>query len=274
MHRIVSDATGQIRKLIGQFESPIQYFLPIGNDRIALNNLIGKKITLTYLHQIFCIQCNRKITKSFQQGFCYPCYRKLMACNLCIIYPEKCNYPQKDCPDTWEHAHCKQEHVVYLANSSGLKVGITRSTHIPTRWIDQGASQAILLFKVSNRYQSGLLEVSLKQYVSDKTNWRKMLGDNPTLYEMATEKEKLLQTAKESLAELFAQHQDIECLHEKSLTLTYPILEHPLKLSAITFDKEPEVTGRLLGIKGQYFLLDTGVINIRKHSGYAITLRY
>lgn len=195
-----------------------------------------------------------------------------MDCNLCMIHPEKCNYPKHDCPDTWEHEHCKKEHIVYLANSSGLKVGITRINQIPTRWIDQGASQAVPLFKVYNRYHSGVVEVLFKEFIADKTNWRKMLGRELESYDMMTEKESLLRKAEEKLNALFSENSQIEKLHSPDLKFTYPIIDFPKKLTTLSFDKEESITGSLIGIKGQYLLFDHGVLNIRKHSGYKITL--
>jgi hypothetical protein len=262
---------GPIRKLIGVFKSPIDYYFPIGEDKIYLNGLLGKKISLEFLGNIFCIHCNRKTSKSFQQGYCYPCYCKLLECNLCIIHPEKCNYPHTDCPDTWQHAHCKQEHIVYLANSSGLKIGITRLSQLPTRWIDQGASQAIALFKVANRYHSGILEVLFKQFVQDKTNWRKMLKGSYEIVDMSNAKQNLLEKANEALIEVYKQHEGIELLQEEIHSFSYPILTHPQQCLALSLDKKQKVEGTLLGIKGQYLLLDSGVLNIRKHSGYSLS---
>ena len=124
-----------------EWHTPVSYYLSLAEEQIPLNQFIGKKIQLNYLGKIYCIQCGRETKKSFQQGFCFPCYRRLLECNLCIIHPEKCGYYQGTCqPGDWAHAHCIQPHVVYLANTSGLKVGITRETQVPTRWIDQGAT--------------------------------------------------------------------------------------------------------------------------------------
>lgn len=263
--------SGPLRKLIGILNEPINYFLPIGEHKIALNELIGEMISIDFLQEIACIQCNRKTAKSFQQGYCYPCYRKLLECNLCLIHPEKCNYPKIDCPDTWEHEHCKQEHIVYLANSSGLKVGITRLSQIPTRWIDQGASQAIPLFKVNNRFHSGLVEVLFKKYIADKTNWRKMLGRDLDSYNMISVKAKLLQQAQPDLLLLASEYSEIESINDQATNLTYPISDYPMKLHNLTLDKEPKFSGKLLGIKGQYLLFDKGVMNIRKHNGYNVS---
>jgi len=265
---------GPIKKLTGAMGSPIQYSLPIGDEVLPFNDLLGKQISMQYLDKISCIQCGRKTSKSFQQGFCYPCYKKLLDCNLCIIHPEKCNFPQTECPDTWEHEHCKQEHIIYLANSSGLKIGITRSNQVPTRWIDQGATQAVPLFKVSNRHQSGLIETIFKQYIADKTNWRKMLSDQIEVLDMEVKRQELLSKAEASLTSFIRQHETVVTLDEQAISLSYPIIAYPNKLTPLTFDKTALLEGKLLGIKGQYLLLESGVINLRKHSGYHLSIKY
>lgn len=264
---------GPLRKLASKFADPIEYSLVMGDEQLPLNPLLGKTVTLSFLNQIYCIQCQRKTSKSFQQGYCYPCYQKLLDCNLCIIHPERCKHPYDPCPDTWEHQHCKQEHIVYIANSSGLKVGITRHTQIPTRWIDQGAVQAMPLFKVSNRHQSGLIEVCLKQYRADKTNWRKMLQHSITSIDMKQARATLLNEASQDLAGLLESNPEMQLLDEPDIGLNYPVINFPIKLNAISLDKQTKVTGVLAGIKGQYLLFENEVINIRKHSGYQVTFQ-
>src|SRR5690554_4764181 len=160
---------------------PVAYTLAVGDARIALNDLMGRKVRIDFEGVIRCIHCDRTTKKSFNQGYCYPCFRKLAACDSCIMSPEKCHYHLGTCREPeWGEANCMVEHVVYLANSSGLKVGITRATQVPTRWIDQGAVTAIPMLRVASRYLSGLVEVACKNHVADRTNWRAMLkGDVP-----------------------------------------------------------------------------------------------
>src|SRR5687767_1303709 len=131
----MSSIIGNLRKLTCHYDTPIQYALVVGTEKVPLNQFIQNQISIEFLGEINCVQCERKTTKSFQQGHCFPCYQRLLECNLCIIHPERCTYPGEECPEDWAHAHCKKDHVVYLANSSGLKVGITRESQIPTRWI-------------------------------------------------------------------------------------------------------------------------------------------
>ncbi|MFX4228644.1 MAG: DUF2797 domain-containing protein [Porticoccaceae bacterium] len=116
-------------------EHKASYHLALDDERIPLNGFIGKTIALRYLGEINCVYCGRKTSKSFNQGYCFPCVRKLAQCDSCIIKPETCHYDQGTCrePD-WAQTHCFTDHMVYLANTSGLKVGITRVTQLPTRW--------------------------------------------------------------------------------------------------------------------------------------------
>ncbi|HYF97471.1 MAG TPA: DUF2797 domain-containing protein, partial [Coxiellaceae bacterium] len=167
---------GQLRKLQSQLKTPIEYAMPLADEFFPLNPLLGKTISLTFLEKIECLHCGKATNKSFNQGYCYLCFRQLAACDLCIMRPELCHYAQGTCREpTWAEQHCMQPHIVYLANTSALKVGISRQSQIPTRWIDQGAEQALPIFSVRTRYQSGVIESVLKQWVSDRTNWRLML---------------------------------------------------------------------------------------------------
>lgn len=167
---------GTLSKLKSTLVEPIQYQLPVGDNLVSLNDYFGKPITLTFTGNIFCSNCGKKTKKSYSQGHCYVCMKKLASCDMCIMKPETCHFDQGTCREPkWGEENCMIPHYVYLANTSGLKVGITRHTQIPTRWIDQGATQALPIFKVQTRHQSGLVEVALAQFIADKTNWRNML---------------------------------------------------------------------------------------------------
>jgi hypothetical protein len=265
---------GPLKKMHTRLNDPVQYDLPLGDQSIALNPLIGKLIKLIYTGHIFCVHCNRPIKKSFNQGYCYPCFISLAICDMCILKPETCHYAAGTCrePD-WGLAFCFQPHIVYLANSSGIKVGITRQTQIPTRWMDQGAVQALPVFRVQSRYVAGLIEVVCAKHVSDKTSWQQMLKNHVESIDLAAKRDELVSVCKAELTEItqrFGQ-QAIEFLPgEPSVDIHFPVDNYPVKIKSFNFDKNPEVSGVLHGIKGQYLLLDTGVINIRKFSGYEV----
>ena len=251
--------------------APVSYTLPLGDASVPMNPLLGKQIKLEFNGEINCIHCRRKTSKSFQQGFCYPCTQQLAQCDICILKPELCHFHKGTCREPgWGEQHCMIDHFVYLAVSSGLKVGITRHTQIPTRWIDQGAVSAIPLARVASRFDSGKVEVALKEYFQDKTNWRNMLKNIFPEVDPADEKTKIVPVLDKILGKL----ETTEILDSQVYTFEYPVLEYPSKINSLSFDKQPLVEGTLMGIKGQYLLLDTGVINIRKYGGYRITLSY
>ncbi len=255
---------------------PVMYHLDLGKETLSINEIIGQSMRISYLGRIFCIQCGRQTRTSFQQGHCYPCMQRLGECGFCIIHPEKCQFPMGKCPENdWAHQSCGQPHIVYLANSSGLKVGITRLNQIPTRWIDQGATQALPLFQVANRYQSGKIEVCLKRFVNDRTDWRKMLKGAPMALDLLKERERLLAKAQMDLQTIVAEFPAADCQYladAKVLELHYPLQNYPTQPKALSLDKQSAFAGVLQGIKGQYLILDSGVINIRKFSGYEVDL--
>jgi len=266
---------GTLSKMTTALDEVVEYALPLGDERVPLNPLIGNTVSLKFTGNIFCDACGRKINRSFAQGHCYPCMKKLAACDMCIMKPETCHYHLGTCREpAWGDSHCMIAHVVYLANTSGLKVGITRESQIPTRWMDQGATQALPIFRVSTRQISGLVEVSLAKTMADKTNWRAMLkGDNAAI-DLAARASEAIPVIADTLAGLTERfgHDAIEPLSVAPVDISYPVLEYPQKISSFNFDKAPIAEGTLIGIKGQYLIFDTGVINIRKFTGYEITL--
>jgi hypothetical protein len=268
---------GSIEKMIVQHDSPVRYQLPIGDARVDMNALIGKQISIQFGGEIHCVACGRLTKKSFNQGYCYPCFRSLAACDMCIMKPETCHFDQGTCrePD-WAMSHCMQPHYVYLANSSGIKVGITRGTQLPTRWIDQGATQALPVFRVDTRLHSGQLEVELKNHVSDRTDWRKMLKGEAEVVDLGAVRDELVEKSAGRIKQLTEANGAgvIEFLPDETpVTIEYPVLSYPEKVKSFNLDKQAFAEGTLQGIKGQYLILDTGVINIRKYSGYNIDLQ-
>lgn len=267
---------GNIRKMVTENTNPVSYSLPVGEDLLAMNEFLDKKITLNYTGTINCIACGRKTSKSFQQGYCFPCMRSLAECDTCIVKPELCHFDEGTCRDAeWALGHCMQDHYVYLANTSGVKVGITRHTQIPTRWIDQGATQALPMYKVSSRKISGLLEVIIKNHVADKTDWRKMLKGNSDDIDLAARRDELAAECKKEIDKLKNELPEgsIELLQDAEQTsIEFPVLEFPVKVTSLNFDKTEKISGTLRGIKGQYLILDSGVLNIRKFGGYEIAI--
>ena len=269
-------ATGGVRKMRTALESPVQYRMILGEQEIPLNDRLGSRLKLVYQGVIHCIHCGRKTNKSFSQGYCYPCFRRLAQCDTCIMSPEKCHYHLGTCREPeWGETNCMIDHFLYLANTSGLKVGITRGTQVPTRWMDQGAVQAQPVFRVSSRFQSGLVETVFARHIADKTNWQAMLKGDPEPRDLEQARQQLTEECRPEVDALRDEHglQAItELVGENETRIRYPVLEYPTKVKSFNLDKDPVVEGTLTGIKGQYLIFDTGVINMRKYGGYELAL--
>ncbi|MDW6003800.1 DUF2797 domain-containing protein [Vibrio mangrovi] len=264
---------GTLSKLRATISPQATYTLPIGETEIALNPLIGHSISLTHTGHIYCCSCGKRTKKSYAQGHCYVCMQKLASCDMCIMKPETCHYDQGTCREPeWALSHCMTDHYVYLSNTSGLKVGITRHSQIPTRWIDQGATQGLPIFKVKNRYISGLIEVELAKHIADKTNWRTLLKEDQPPLALHEQAEKLRPLLQDTIAEIRQTYGEdaVVPVNPEITDIQFPVQQHPTKIVSHNFDKKPEVSGILLGIKGQYLILDTGVINIRKFTSYEV----
>lgn len=265
---------GALEKMRVQLDTPVQYKLRLGDAEIPVNPLIGRPIRLEYLGAIHCTHCGRRTNKSFSQGYCYPCFKKLPQCDICIVSPERCHHELGTCRDpAWGTEFCMTDHIVYLANSSGIKVGITRGTQLPTRWLDQGAMQALPIMRVSTRQQSGFVEDLLRNEVADRTNWRALLKSDATPLDLIEIREKLFDRLAEGITDLQNRFglQAIQLLPDAQPTdIRYPVEVYPTKIATFDFEKTPVVEGTLMGIKGQYLMLDTGVINVRKFTAYNV----
>jgi hypothetical protein len=252
------------------------YKLQTNNGLIVMNDLIGKTFKIHSEKEINCCHCGKKTAKSYSGGYCYPCSLKLAECDMCILKPELCHFDKGTCrqPD-WGLEHCMIPHYVYLANSSGLKVGITRTTQIPTRWIDQGAVQALPILKVGTRYMSGVFEKLLSSEINDKTDWRKMLKGDPELIDLEAKRDELFELFGEDLDDLENRFgsDKVSILESELVTeINYPVEQYLEKISSVSLDKNEVVGGKLQGIKGQYLIFDVGVINIRSHTGHKVHL--
>ena len=267
---------GALSKMGARLEQPVQYSLRLGEQDLDLNGLLGQGIRLEYLGAIHCSHCGRKTKKSFSQGYCYPCFSKLAQCDTCIMSPERCHYAAGTCREpAWGEQFCMTEHVVYLANSSGAKVGITRASQVPTRWIDQGATQALPIMRVATRQQSGLVEDVLRSQVTDRTNWRAMLKGEAAPLDLAQLAGEIFEACQDGITALQERFglQAIQPLSDRALVqIAYPVLAYPAKVVSFDLEKNPVVEGTLQGIKGQYLIFDTGVINIRKFTAYQLAV--
>ena len=241
--------------------------LPIGDQEILLNQYIGQSINIEFKGDIYCINCDKKIKKTFMQGYCYPCFLQSPQTSECIFKPHLCKAHLGESRDMeWSKKNCLTDTYVYLSLTSHLKVGVTRASHIPSRWIDQGAHYAIKFAKTPNRYLAGMIEVELSQHISDRTQWRKMIqGDYINMN---------LLDKKNELSNLLSHKMQEYILNDDEITsLQYPGINKPEKIKSINLDKNPELKGKLTGIKGQYLILDNqNVINVRKYTGYTLNI--
>ena len=244
------------------------YEMIFGEQRQDMSGLFGKPVSLAFMGEIHCQACNRLTKKSFSGGYCFPCSQKLAQCDLCIMRPETCHYAAGTCREpSWGEQFCMQDHIVYLANSSGVKVGITRVNQIPTRWIDQGAHEAIEIVEVPNRYLAGITEIALKDYVADKTNWRTMITNKIADEDLVAWRDKLKHYIPEEAKPYFIEN-------NKETHMDFPVLQYPQKPKSLNLVKTPNFEGVLKGIKGQYLIFeDNTIFNIRSNEGFVVTIK-
>ncbi|MBN2485275.1 MAG: DUF2797 domain-containing protein [Bacteroidales bacterium] len=260
---------GNLNKLHSRLSSVAEYSLTNDIFTLDFNPLIGTTLNIEYLGEINCIKCGRKTNKSFSQGYCYPCFMSAPETEECVLRPELCRAHEGFARDMgFAATHCLIDHFVYLARTDAVKVGVTRNTQIPTRWIDQGATEAIILARTPNRYQAGLIEQSLKKHLPDKTNWRNMLTGKVT-------DKRPLQEVKQFAKNVGGEILQIYFEPDNSLqSINYPLSEIPVKVVSFDLDKSHSIGGVLTGIKGQYLIFDNqNVINIRKYGGYKVKIK-
>jgi hypothetical protein len=261
---------GVLQKMRTEIGSPVQYYLMLENDFINVNQVLDKKLEITFL-KYECLNCHLD-KPIFRQGFCKSCFFEIPQAADWIMRPElsTAHLDKEDRDLEYEKDVQLQPHIVYLANSSDVKVGVTRKRQIPTRWIDQGAHEAIEIVEVPNRYLAGITEVALKDHVSDKTNWRKMLTNDIVDADLVAEKKKLSVYIPEEAKAYYLENKEN---NSKETNIEFPVLQYPVKVKSLNLDKTPNYSGVLKGIKGQYLIFDDGtVFNIRGSEGYYVNV--
>ena len=257
---------GTLSKMQTELGSQIQYYLVFENSFLNVNQLLGKDIEIAF-EGYQCLNC-KKAKKVFRQGFCYDCFMSSPAVGDWIMKPElsTAHLDIEDRDLAYEKRVQLQPHVVYLALSSEVKVGVTRNTQVPTRWIDQGAVQAVPIVEVPNRYLAGITEVALKNHYADKTNWQKMLKNDVPNVDLLLERNKAFEWLPNEVKEYFPKE-------EKIIQMDFPVLQYPKKVTSLNLEKTPNFAGKLTGIKGQYLLFEEGtVFNVRTFEGYVVTM--
>ena len=264
---------GNIRKMSSSLNEEVHYSLPLFNNLdpnhfIELNQYIGSTIAISYSGDINCIVTGKKIRKTYGEGMSYDAFKESPLAVESIIRPELSKIHKgialRDYD--WEMKHHMQPHIVYLSKTAGNKVGVTKDSQIPTRWIDQGAVEALVIARTPFRQAAGLIEISLKNHISDKTNWRKMLQNDLNNDSLELLRDELIIKIDDSLKKYLVTN-------EKLHIINFPVIKYPLKVKSLTLEKNPIIEEKLLGIKGQYLIFDNDLVfNIRRHSGYSIKL--
>lgn len=258
---------GVLTKMQTEFSNPIQYYLVFDTSFLCVNQLLGKSIEINFIGYQ-CLNCHKK-KKIFRQGFCYDCFMSSASAGDWIMKPElsTAHLDIEDRDLEYEKRVQLQPHIVYLALSSEVKVGVTRGTQVPTRWIDQGAIQAIPIVEVPNRYLAGITEVALKSQYADKTNWQKMLKNEIEPVDLIKERASLKYIIPKEVQDYFnPEKDDLYQLH-------FPVITYPKKVSSLNLDKSPNFIGKLMGIKGQYLIFEDGtVFNIRTFEGFVVKI--
>jgi len=257
---------GVLKKMITENGSPIQYYLILDQDYLHMNQLLDKKISINFL-RYECLHCGLE-KRIFRQGFCYDCFQAIPQAADWIIKPElsQAHLGIEDRDLEYESKVQLKPHIVYLANSSDVKVGVTRKTQVPTRWIDQGAHEAIVVVEVPNRYLAGITEIALKDHVSDKTNWRNMLKNEVVDEDLVDWKNRLEKYIPEEAKEYFTKDNG-------ETNLEFPVLQYPKKPKSLNLEKSPYYEGVLKGIKAQYLIFeDDTVFNVRGNEGYVVAI--
>ncbi|MGK0290615.1 MAG: hypothetical protein ACI86H_002074 [bacterium] len=260
--------TGRFQKMGTQYNpetSEVSYHLNLdGEDVLSLNELLGQTIQIEFLNQIFCSNCNVQVKKTYGGAYCYPCFSQLANADLCFMQPHRCHHHLGTCrSNEFAEAYCFQPHILYLAKSSHIKIGITKQGKQIARWMDQGASEAKIIGVFPDRFQVGAAESAISKHLSDRTNWRKMLQGELIDANFEEPFQKILEILDPAQKEFLNYD-------EKSYQFIYPQIASQKKIVSKKLDKNPSFKQQLLGIKGQYLILDSHVFNVRSHTGYQI----
>jgi Protein of unknown function (DUF2797) len=266
--------SGVLRSMRALPAVPVRFELQLDEHTIVLNDLLGATLRIDFDGTITCRHCGAATRKSYADGHCYRCFKTLASCDLCVMAPVRCHFAAGTCREpAWGEAFCMQPHLVYLANSAGLKVGITKPQHLPGRWLDQGATEALPIVATATRHQAGCVEAALAVHVSDRTDWRRLVRGDADSLDLVRWAEQLLARAAAALRDLDArfpaQLQRIDAVVER---FVYPVLRYTAPTHPLRLEPGRPIHGEFLGIKGQYLLFDRGVFNVRRYAGYHLTV--
>lgn len=259
-----------LAKMPTYYTDKAQYLLKADQDFLKMNDLVGRELTLRFLGEKYCASCGNQFQDLFRMGFCRNCFFTKPEAGESIIRPElsRAHEGVEDRDLAFEKSYQLQPHVVYLANSGGLKVGVTRQAQKMHRWMDQGASYALVFAETSNRFEAGQLEVALKEHVGDKTPWQRMLKNEVEEIDLVEQKHALRDTLSKELRAFVTEDEQVQAL-------SYPVQDYPHKVKSLNLDKQTEISAVLQGIKGQYLIFEGGVVfNVRSNTGYRVSFSF
>lgn len=266
---------GALEKLSVTPGEPARYRLGVrpgessSAEDVDLNSLLNKELRIEFQQKITCAHCARDTRKSYGGGYCYPCFRTLARCDLCVVSPARCHYDAGTCREPeWGESFCMQPHLVYLANSSAPKVGITRPGNSLTRWLDQGATQGLVIAETLTRHLAGVLEAQIARQVGDRTDWRAMARGDAEPADLAGLRDRV-RGALEGLPP-GVRWLPAEPVQE----LRFPVAAYPGRPERLRLDRTPVVAGALRGVKGQYLLFDHGVFSVTQHRSYHVRITF
>jgi len=261
---VTSALEGPLQKMVVSSGDPIAYSLRVGDESLSLNSVLGRGLEVQFLGRISCRHCQTPTARSYGGGYCYHCFKTLARCDLCVVSPDRCHYHAGTCREPeWGRSFCMQPHLVYLANSSAAKVGITGAGNAVTRWADQGAVQGLVIMSADTRQAAGLAEVRLAKLVGDRTDWRVLVSRDAPAVDLTALRDRLRDEVEGLPVGTSWQERQPE-------GLSYPLLRYPRKPVALRLDERPAVRGNLVGVKGQYLLFEHGAFNVRHHEAYHV----
>ena len=253
---------GVVKKMVTELSTPINYFIEFEDNFIHLNQFIDKLFKFECTGYS-CLSCSES-QNLYRQGFCKSCFFESPLAGDWIMRPElsKAHLNIADRDLDYEKKIQLQPHVVYLSNTGRIKVGVTRKSQIPYRWIDQGAHEAVELLQTPNRFLAGEAEVALKKYMSDKTNWRSMLKNERDSSNIKSSKDHAKNFIPSNLLHYFIDASNV-------LSIDFPVVEYPDNPKSIKLNKDSFFSGILKGVKGQYLIFEKNqVLNYRAHEGH------
>lgn len=261
---------GILSKLSFTPAAPVRYAMRLGDAEVALNGQVGQGVRITYLGEIRCENCHRFTRKSYGGGYCYPCFKKLARCDLCVVSPTRCHFHLGTCREPeWGEAFCMTRHTVYLANSSGVKVGLTRGEVGMPRWIDQGATQAMAVARTDTRRAAGEVEALLAEHVPDKTDWRVLVTGGVRRASLEAIAARLEGFVKERALQI----EGVAWLDPRAeVEISFPVARYSKNAIRLKLADGPDsvIEGRLRGIIGQFLLFDHGAFNVASHTSYRV----